>query len=87
MVVGVDVIVNVSVVDNAVDPVVIVVVGVLDAGLVIIPGVIVTVGAALAVLQAERTTAAEQNKKQIFINMVTSNKPAFPGVEPSLICL
>jgi hypothetical protein len=50
MVVGVDVIVNVGVVDIADNPVVIVVVGVLDAGLVIIPGVIVTVGAALAVL-------------------------------------
>jgi hypothetical protein len=72
MVVGVDGIVNVGVVDMADNPVVIVGVGVLDAGLVIIPGVIVTVGAALAVLQAERTTAAEQNNKKVFMNISTS---------------
>jgi hypothetical protein len=51
--------------------VVIICVGVLVAGLVIIPGVIVTVGAALVVPQAERTTAAEQNNKKCFINMGT----------------
>lgn len=54
--------------------VVIVGVGVLVVGLVIIPGVIVTVGAALNVPQAERTTAAEQNKKQSLINIGTSRE-------------
>jgi hypothetical protein len=60
--------------------------GVPVAGLVIIPGVIVTVGAALVVPQAERTRAAEQNNKQSFINMGTSTKPAISGVELNLIC-
>jgi len=71
MVVGVDVIVVAGVV---VIVVVIVRVGVLVVGLVIIPGVIVTVGAALNVPQAERTTAAEKNKKQGFINIGTSRE-------------
>jgi len=75
MVVGVDVIVVVGeVVELAAGGIVIVGVGILVVGLVIIPGVIVTVGAALIVPQAERTTAAEQNKKQSFINIGTSRE-------------
>jgi hypothetical protein len=75
MVVGVDVIVVAGVVvELAADEIVIVGVGVLVVGLGIIPGVIVTVGAALNVPQAERTTAAEQNKKQSFINIGASRE-------------
>ena len=73
-----DVIVVVGVaVDVVVIVVVIVGVGVLVIGLVIIPGGMVTVGAALNVPQAERTTAAEQNDRKGFINMVTSREISY----------
>jgi len=47
------------------------------AGRGIVSGVLVTVGAALNVPQAERTTAAEQNKKQSFINIGTSREISY----------
>ena len=90
IVVGVDVSVVVGVVvELAADEIVIVGVGVLVVGLVIIPGVIVTVGAALNVPQAERTTAAEQNKKQSFINMGTSREISYfwSGIRLDLIVI
>jgi hypothetical protein len=77
------------VVELAADEIVIVGVGVLVVGLVIIPGVIVTVGAALNVPQAERTTAAEQNKKQSFINIGTSREISYfwSGIRLDLIVI